>query len=166
MHACRRRAWISGHPLGKAPTVDRTGPGMAWHGVAECLLPLAVLSLLDPGIGSAGEAEKAKSRTRAARDCANTSSSRLGVGAGEANSSLAHLLALSLTPGGTDSASRRRRRGTQGLPAPCPWARQTCSTGVVYKSSLSHSHSLSRCQPDLHASGATSLQLRQCAAAR
>jgi hypothetical protein len=45
MHACRRRAWISGHPLGKAPTVDRTGPGMAWHGVAECLLPLALLSI-------------------------------------------------------------------------------------------------------------------------
>jgi hypothetical protein len=66
-----------------------------------------------------------------------------GVGAGEANSGLAHLLRLSLTPGGTDSASRRRRRGRQGLPAPCPWARQTCSTGMVYKSSLSHSHSLS-----------------------
>lgn len=25
-----RRAWISGHPREKAPTVDRTGPGMAW----------------------------------------------------------------------------------------------------------------------------------------
>lgn len=51
------------------------------------------------------------------------------------------------------------------MPAPCPWARQTCSTGAVYKSSLSHALT-PRCQPDLHASGATSLQLRQCAPAR
>ena len=68
-------------------------------------------------------------------------------------------------PRGTDNASRRRKQARQGLPAPCPWARQTCSTGAVYKSSLSHALTL-RCQPDLHASGATSLQLRQCAPAR
>lgn len=33
------------------------------------------------------------------------------------------------------------------LPAPCPWARQTCSTGAVYKSSLTSP----RRHPDLQA---------------
>lgn len=46
-------AWISGHPLRKAPTVDRTAPGivvsMPWHGVAVCLYRLTVH--LFPGIG-------------------------------------------------------------------------------------------------------------------
>lgn len=76
------RAWISGHPREKAPTVDRTGPGMAWawrgracytaakyrYGYSQCL---------GPGIGSAGEASKVKvtSNRGHARDCcANTSS--------------------------------------------------------------------------------------------
>lgn len=63
----------------------------------------------------------------------------------------------------------RRCRRRQGLPAPSPWARQTCSTGAVDKSSLSHPRRACspswrpRRQPDLQASGVTSLQ--RCASA-
>lgn len=74
-------AWISGHPLRKAPTVDRTAPGilvachaMAWRG----RVPTAYYCVYSQGLGSAGVAEESESyELGPARVlCANTSSFR------------------------------------------------------------------------------------------
>ena len=55
MHAAEAcvRAWISGHPLRKAPTVDRTAPGIvaACHGMAWPCSSYRLLLRLFPGIG-------------------------------------------------------------------------------------------------------------------
>jgi hypothetical protein len=75
------RAWISGHPLRKAPTVDRTAPGIvvACHGMAwPCSSNTAYYCVYSQELGSAGVAEESESyelgpaRVR----CANTSSFR------------------------------------------------------------------------------------------
>ena len=145
---------------------------MAWRG----RVPTAYYCVYSQGLGSAGVAEESENyELGPARVlCANTSSFRcsgrrrmtmMARPAGEVCTQHHQNQQGQQQPRGTDNASRRRRQARQGLPAPCPWARQTCSTGAVYKSSLSHALTL-RCQPDLHASGATSLQLRQCAPAR
>jgi hypothetical protein len=71
-------------------------------------------------------------------------------------------------PGGTDMASRRRRRGGQGLFPRCQLpvhgpvrrAARACLQVITFsRTLLTHS----RCQPDLHASGAT--QASSCASA-
>ena len=146
---------------------------MPWHGVAVFLLPPTTASIPRDWGQQAWRRESENHELGPSRVlCANTSAFRCSrlmmimapsVRAGEVHTQ--HHQGQEQQPGGTDNASRRRRQARQGLPAPCPWARQTCSTGAVYKSSLSHALTL-RCQPDLHASGATSLQLRQCAPAR
>lgn len=84
--ACVRacvRAWISGHPLRKAPTVDRTAPGIvvACHGIAcPCSSNTAYYCVYSQELGSAGVAEESESyELGPARVlCANTSSFRCG----------------------------------------------------------------------------------------
>lgn len=147
---------------------------MPWHGVAVCLPPATASIPRD--WGQQAWRRKVKITNSGQRGSSAPTHHPSGVVGGEMTM-MARPAGEVCTqhhqnqqqqqqqPGGTDNASRRRRQARQGLPAPCPWARQTCSTGAVYKSSLSHALTL-RCQPDLHASGATSLQLRQCAPAR
>jgi hypothetical protein len=80
LHACRRCAWISGHPLRKAPTLDRTGPGMAWqhwHGVAVCLQHPTASIPRDWVSRRGGESKFTNSDprgTKVSNYCANTSS--------------------------------------------------------------------------------------------
>lgn len=127
---------------------DRTARRPAWHGMAW---PCASVCLV-PAIGSSGVAQRQFTN---ARDCANTSSYPHDPASpfdGKANS---------LTRSRTRQVPGLLQQTRQGLPAPCSWARQTCSTGAVYKSSLPSRP----CQPDLQAERQAS-SLRQCAPAR
>jgi hypothetical protein len=157
LHACRRRAWISGHPLGKAPMVDRTGPGMAWHGVVrprpslsktgtvkEPSFQLTIASKTQ-GLGQlAGEESKITDLAHAAPGTAPTHhpSGVAWHAQGEASSSLttpmpSHLACLAVPTwpaADADAAGRACFLVASSL----SMGPSDVQHGLVYKSSLSH----------------------------
>lgn len=149
LYACMHAAVDQRHIRSKSSDgCDRTARRPAWHGMAW---PCASVCLV-PAIGSPGVAQRQFTN---ARDCANTLSYPQHPG------SPYERKANSLIRSRARKVPGLLQQTRQGLPAPCSWARQTCSTGAVYKSSLTSRPSL----PDLQAERQAS-SLRQCAPAR